>query len=115
MMTPGDVVLIVFPFSDASEAKLRPALVVSSATQLTQGLDAIFMAISTVTANRKSTDFLLEKTHPEFPATGLRSASVFRTEKLHCMEKKFALRRLGKVGPKIKQEISSQLRAVLDF
>lgn len=114
-MAPGDVVLILLPFTDMSDAKVRPALVVSSEAQLTQGPDAIFMAITTGTANQKPTDFFLDRSHREFSATGLKAPSVFRIERLHCLEKKFAIKRLGAAGPLIRQEISSRLRAVLAF
>ena len=114
-MTPGDIVLIFLPFTDMSDAKIRPALVVSSKAQLTQGPDAIFMAITTGTANQKPTDFFLDQAHREFPATGLKVSSVFRVERLHCLEKKFAMKRLGTVGPRIRQEISNRLRTVLAF
>lgn len=114
-MTSGDVVLILFPFTDLTNSKVRPALVISSTQQLTQGPDAIFMAITTGVSNQKPTDFPLDQTHPEFAATGLKKASVFRTEKIHCLEKKLAVRQLGTIGPKIRKEISSRVQAVLEF
>lgn len=107
--------LILFPFTDMSNTKVRPALVISSTTQLNQGPDAIFMAITTSTSSQKPTDFLLGQTHPEFPATGLRGSSVFRVEKIHCLEKKLAVRHLGAIGPRIRGEISNRVRAVLEF
>ena len=114
-MNPGDVVLILFPFTDLTNAKQRPALVISSTQQLSQGLDAVFMAITTGIANQKSTDFFLDQNHPEFPATGLKRPSVFRADKIHCLEKKLAVRRLGTIGPQIRKEITNRLNAVLAF
>lgn len=114
-MTPGDVVLILFPFTDMSDTKVRPALVVSSTTQLNQGPDAIFMAITASTSNQKPTDFFLDQTHPEFPATGLKKPSVFRVEKIHCLEKKLAVKRLGTIGPTVRKEISNRVNSVLEF
>ncbi|MBI3320571.1 MAG: type II toxin-antitoxin system PemK/MazF family toxin [Candidatus Omnitrophica bacterium] len=114
-MTSGDVVLVLFPFTDLTSAKVRPALVISSAQQLAQGPDAIFMAITTVASNQKPTDFFLEETHPEFAATGLKRSSVFRTDKIFCGEKKLAKHTLGTIGPAIRKEISNRIRAVLEF
>ena len=114
-MIPGDVVLIRFPFADMSGTKVRPGLVISSVTQLSQGADAIFMAITTNTTNQRPTDFLLEPTHLEFTATGLRQPSVFRADKIHCLEKKLAYRRLGSIGPMITSEISNRVNIVLEF
>ena len=114
-MTSGDIVLILFPFTDLTNAKVRPALVISSTQQLTQGPDAIFMAITTGTSSQKPTDFFIDQTHPEFTATGLKKPSVFRAEKMHCLEKKLAVRRLGTIGPKIRKEIASRVQAVLEF
>ena len=114
-MTAGDVVLVLFPFTDLTSSKVRPALVISSTQQLAQSPDAIFMAISTGVSNQKPTDFLLDQTHPEFAATGLKKSSVFRTEKIFCGEKKLAGRTLGTIGPLVRKEISNRIRAVLEF
>lgn len=114
-MTSGDVVLVLFPFADLSNAKVRPALVISSTQQLAQGIDAIYMAITTSVANLKPTDFLLQQSHPEFSATGLKKPSVFRTDKIFCGEKRLAKQRLGTIGPALRVEISNRVRTVLEF
>ena len=114
-MTSGDVVLILFPFTDLANAKVRPALVISSTQQLTQGPDAIFMAITSGISGQKPTDLFIDHTHSEFAATGLKKPSVFRAEKIHCLERRLAVRRLGTIGPKIRKEISSRIQAVLEF
>ena len=114
-MTPGEVVLILFPFTDTTSAKVRPALVVSSVQQLAQGPAAIFMAITATLNNQKPTDFFLDQDHPEFAGTGLKKPSLFRAERIHCLQKSLAVRRLGMIGPRIRQVVSSRLRMVLGF
>jgi len=42
----GDVILVPFPFTDQSQAKQRPAVVVSSARYNTERPDLILMAIT---------------------------------------------------------------------
>jgi mRNA interferase MazF len=42
----GDVILVPFPFTDQSQAKQRPAVVVSSARYNTERADLILMAIT---------------------------------------------------------------------
>ncbi len=42
----GDVILVPFPFSDQSQARQRPAVVVSSARYNTERADLILMAIT---------------------------------------------------------------------
>src|ERR1700676_384510 len=42
----GDIILVPFPFTDQSEAKQRPAVIVSSARYNTERPDLILMAIT---------------------------------------------------------------------
>ena len=107
----GDVVLAPFPFSDLSGSKVRPALVVSSGTI---GNDVILVAISSIVrASLVASDFLLETTHSDFPATGLKVRSVFRAHNLTTIEASLILRRLGRINASLQREIDDRLRIVL--
>ena len=107
----GDVVLAPFPFSDLAGSKVRPALVVSSGVI---GDDVILLAISSVVrASLVASDLLLETTHADFSATGLKVRSVFRAHSLATIEESLILRRLGRVSANLQREIDQRLRSAL--
>ena len=107
----GDVVLTRFPFTDLTGASLRPALVVS-AGQIAE--DLVLMGISSVVRGAVApTDVTLDVSHSEFPQTGLRVTSVFRTHKLAAVERSVIVRRLGRIGPLLQTEVDRLLRLVL--
>ena len=114
-MTAGDIVLVRFPFTELTSIKVRPALVISSDLQLSSSADAVFLMITSSTAVVRPIDYLLADSHPEFPTTGLKRASVFRTDKIHCLRRDLAERRLGVIGPMVRREIGQRLRSVLAF
>jgi mRNA interferase MazF len=74
----GDIVLVHFPFTDLTSAKLRPALVVSSV-----GEDLIIVGIfSRIPGAFKATWVLIDEKSSYFPGTGLKKTSLLKAEKL---------------------------------
>ena len=107
----GLVVLTDIPFTDLTGSKLRPALVVTSRPI---GKDIVLLAISSIIRGASApTDCLIELSHPEFPLTGLRVASVIRTHRLATVEQWRVVRRFGNIGPMLQAEVDKQLRQVL--
>jgi|JFJP01.1.fsa_nt_gi mRNA interferase MazF len=89
----GDVVLALFPFTDLSQTKLRPAIVlwVSATNQ-----DITICFISSQDVNQVSIDeFILQPSDSEFMATGLKVVSKVRVTKIVTLERKLITRRLG--------------------
>lgn len=92
----GDVVLAVFPFSDLSQTKLRPAIVLWTSRT---GQDVTICFITSQSLNDVSTDeFLLQPSDPEFLGTGLKVVSKIRVTKIASLERKLITRRLGQLG-----------------
>lgn len=112
-MKRGDVVLIQFPFSDLSSSKVRPALVVSSDNYTQKGRDAIFIVISSNIKNVQDTDLLIKSDSPDFPMTGLKTDSLFRTDKIVILSEALAIRQLGTASPGIMKTIDKMLVDVL--
>jgi mRNA interferase MazF len=103
----GDVVLVPFPFTDLSNQKVRPSLIVSPNPQQD---DLVVAFISSVVSDRlQATEWLLTNDHPEFSATGLKRASVFKTGKLVTLHRSLILRRLGHLGPTSQAELDHRL------
>ncbi|MFM7885488.1 MAG: type II toxin-antitoxin system PemK/MazF family toxin [Pseudanabaena sp.] len=91
----GDVVLALFPFTDLSQTKLRPAIVlwVSATNQ-----DTTICFISSQDVNQVSIDeFVLQPSDSEFISTGLKVVSKVRVTKIVTLERKLIPRRLGKL------------------
>jgi mRNA interferase MazF len=107
----GDIVLTRFPFTDLTGASLRPGLVVSHG-QI--GQDVVLIGISSVVRGPSvPTDYMVDSSHPEFAATGLRVTSVFRMHKLVAVERSVLVRRMGQIGPQLQAEVDRLLRLVL--
>jgi len=66
----GSVVLAIYPFTDLSSAKRRPARVVSATGR--PGRDCILAFIMSRTARIEATDLMLDPTDGDFADTGLR-------------------------------------------
>ncbi len=105
-MQKGDVILIVFPFSDLSGNKLRPALVIAeSANELT----VVF--ITTQLKWKEPTDAVL---HPD-KQNGIRKQSLLRISKIATLDKTLVMGRLGFINSIIQNEVDSKLKAYLQL
>jgi mRNA-degrading endonuclease toxin of MazEF toxin-antitoxin module len=86
----GSIVLIRYPFTDSSGTKVRPALILSPDILLKRLSDVLCLFISSNLPQQKEllpTDLILEKDHPSFVKTGLKSRSVFRSHKIALLDK----------------------------
>lgn len=92
----GDIVLVPFPFTDLSQTKLRPAVVlcVDSA-----GNDVTLCFISSQNITSLSPgEFAISPSDLEFAVTGLRVASKVRVSRIVTLERRLLTRRIGKLG-----------------
>ena len=87
-ITPGEIVLLRFPFGNAAAARRRPAVVL-----LDTGDDDIVVARITSQVARDQFDIELE----DWASAGLLLPSVLRVHKLATLEKRLVERRLGSV------------------
>jgi mRNA interferase MazF len=107
----GSIVLALVPFTDLSGAKLRPAVVVSSRSVAG---DVIIAGITSVARpTPPPTDLFVPATHPEYPLTGFRVASVIRLHRLVTVEHGVLVRHLGRLGPVLQAEVDARLRLAL--
>jgi len=112
LMGRGDVVLVVFPFTDLSGQKLRPAVIVGRPS----GEDHIVAFLSSrVTTSDPQAEYVLEPGDPEFSATGLKSPSVIRLNKIATLHRQLVRRRLGHIGPRTQRAVARGLRYVFDL
>jgi mRNA interferase MazF len=110
----GSIVLIKYPFTDYSEFKLRPAVIISNDFLLDQTDDIICIFISSsIKENLLLSDFIIDITHPSFHLTGLKQRSFFRTHKITTINKSLILRVIGEADSIILDQINKHLKYAL--
>ena len=98
----GKIILIPFPFTDLSSSKRRPALVI-----LERKHDIVVVFISSIMPDVLSECMIVvDKTHPEFPQTGLKRDSVFYLDKITTVSKDLIVGEMGKIGKRIKKHFN---------
>jgi mRNA interferase MazF len=114
-MNKWDVVLLSYPFTDLSGAKVRPAVVISPTTYNQASQDAAFILITTNTTRRSSYDLIIQQAHPEFQLTGLRYDSAVRIDKVFALNQKLVVKTIGRIGSQLQREVERQLRVFLEL
>lgn len=104
----GDIVLVPFPFTDLSDQKVRPAVILTPDPKSSDILIAFIS--SSEPKELQPTDFILKAEHPDFPLCGLKRTSIFKMNKLLTVQRSLIIRRLGKVSPSIQNELDLRLK-----
>ena len=105
-MAKGDIVLIVFPFTDLSGSKLRPAVVLAD-----NSLDITVSFITTQIGWQETTDVLITPTI----INGLRKHSLIRTGKIATLDYSLAKGLLGKLSTTEITDLNSKLKVLLQL
>ena len=103
-MVKGDIVLIVFPFSDLSGSKLRPAVIIATSAQ-----DLTVCFITTQLQWKEHTDIEVAPS----PENGLKMQSLIRTGTLATIDKKLAKGLLGVLSHDYLNLLNMNLKLVL--
>jgi mRNA interferase MazF len=105
----GDVILVPFPFTDLSNAKQRPALVLSSNALNAVSEDVLVVAItSQVPAKLTAEDFMISPNH--LAACGLPKPSIVRLAKLASLHRQIVVKRIGSMPEPALGEILARVR-----
>lgn len=108
---PGDVVLVRFPFTDLSTAKLRPAVVLA-----TRGDDVTIVGIfSGLPQLVRETWIPLSTQDPAFSDTGLKTTSVIKAERIAVIEQSIVVRKLGSLTPAKMDEVKRAVKLALNL
>ena len=103
MHKAGKIVLVSFPFTDLSGAKVRPAVVVSNKPL---GDDVVVAFISTNIKKKGKFEIFLKKNEEN----GLKSDSVIVISKLATLEKKTILGEIGQLSETDILEVKRKLK-----
>lgn len=107
---PGDVALVLFPFTDLSGAKLRPAVVLARGTR--DDIVLAFVTTQSVPEDERATTVVLNPGDEEFALTGLARRSTVRLTRLVTLNSTLVRRKLGILGPETLAEVRVGLRVV---
>lgn len=110
MKQAGQIVLVPFPFTDLSGAKLRPVLMLRQASaQFDDWL--VCMVSSQLRQADQQIDEILSPSDPDFAATGLKVASVLRLSRLAVLESSLLVGSLGSIADMRLHRIRQNLAA----
>ncbi len=108
-----EIVKVPFPFTDSATAKVRPAVILSSAKHFNGKIGLSIMGM--VTSLKPSQDLWpadIEITHLE--STGLSAPSIIRF-KLFTLDHRLILGRLGSLSAADQRQVHQKLKEILAF
>lgn len=96
----GDIVLVPFPFTNASEDKVRPAIIISN-SKVNSTKDII---LAQITGQARADDFsyVLKDSHVTY---SLRGYSEVRCNKIFTAEKEIVIRKISALKKDVYKEI----------
>jgi mRNA interferase MazF len=113
-MERGTIVLTLFPFTDLTSAKRRPAVIISKTSKDKAGVIVAF--ISSVIPNKLTeTDLLFDSERKDYLNSGLKKPSVFKLDKLATLNKSIFTGELGIVDYITLTAIDMKLKIALDL
>lgn len=108
-MKTGDIVLIPFPFSELTQVKIRPAVVVSETKDKYK--DLILAAISSqVPASLSSAEIIIK---PD-SLNGLRSSSVIKVDRIFTLKAEKVIANIGRLSLNHTNEFSKVFKSLVD-
>ena len=111
MFKPGTIVLVNFPFTDLQSSKVRPALVLT-----TKGDDVIILGIfSKIPDEFRDSWIKIDETDIDFRITGLKKASIIKTEKITVIHKSLIKKKLGSLPSALMQRVKEALLKTLQI
>jgi mRNA interferase MazF len=107
----GDVVLVDIPYLDAKQVVKRPALVISDSSQM---LDIVVAGItSRIRAPLPPTHYVIDNSHADWQASGLRLTSAIRCDRIFTVEHVSIHRVLGRLTPPTLLDLDRRLKLAL--
>ena len=111
MYNSGEIVLINFPFTNLTDSKIRPALVISEKKE-----DIIVIGIfSKIPDVLEDSWVQIEENESYFLQTGLKKTSIIKTEKIAVIHSSIVKKKLGKLPDKIFALVKEKLRKTLNI
>ena len=107
-MTKGKIFLVPSPYDDLSANKLRPVACLTNPFRARRHVILAYIT-SRLPTNLLETDIVLDASHPDFPASGLRVPSAIRLHQLVTVSTVVVQRELGEVSSDTQAQIAEKL------
>lgn len=104
----GDVVIVPFPFSDLSQTKRRPALVIATL----QGND---MILCQITSQSVSDRYAIGLDNSDFNSGGLNQPSNIRPNRLFTADKQIILYKAGEIKSEKLTEVINKIFEIIQY
>ena len=108
---PFDVIVVPFPFTDASRTKRRPALVLSQKSDFGVKVEHSVLAMIT---SKKNDPWPLDVEIKNKKQSGLTAPSVVRM-KLFTLDNRFILRKIGHLSKTDQKHVKQSLSKIFDY
>ena len=110
-LAPGEVILVRFPFTDLTTAKLRPAVVLAN-----HGQDLIIAGIFSLRPGPTKPIWVPVRTgDPGFEQTGLKADSVIKGERIAVVEQSVVVRSIGRLSESTMITVRNAIRIALNL
>lgn len=109
-MKQQEIVWVKIPFSDFSETKLRPALIVSNNDYNSEAGDIVICAI---TSNIQKADYSVQLSQKDLIEGNLPIESRIKADKIMQINKKLIMRTFAKINEKKFDETSAEIKKLL--
>jgi mRNA interferase MazF len=107
----GKIVLVPFPFTDLTSAKLRPALIIHEGQE-----DVVVAFISSkVQSALSEADVLVSKKDAGFKMSGLKVDSLIKLDKIATVLKDLVVGELGELAEEPRREVNRKLRKMFEL
>jgi len=108
---PGRILLVHYPFTDSSAAKVRPVLVVSR-LEFNRGEDVVVVPISSRIVKDDRYGFPIFDTDACFSATKLKRSSTVKWSKPMTINRSVVGRKLGIIPRDMMRQIADNVRGL---
>ena len=107
----GKIVLVPFPFTDLTAAKLRPALVMYEGEK-----DVVVAFVSSkIPSQLSEIDVLVTGKHTGFRESGLKVDSVIKLDKIATVLKDLIVGELGELDEVLRQEVNQKFKKIMEI
>ncbi|MFD1737782.1 type II toxin-antitoxin system PemK/MazF family toxin [Bacillus salitolerans] len=110
MYNQGDIVLILVPFSDLTNRKQRPVLIISNDDYNKITEDIVVVAI---TSQLRDLDYSVVIEEANLDEGTLKTTSAVRADKVYTLSKNIVRKKFGKVNTEVLKDVQAKLNALI--